>query len=290
VSDAALPPQPGSGTLPAADGVPLFVQHWPAEAPRAALLVVHGLGEHGGRYAALARDLAPRGISVSAMDLRGHGRSGGPRAYARRFEVLVDDMERVRREVVATRFAHLPVFLLGHSLGGLIALRWLEAHPGAGLAGAILSAPLLGVKKEAARWKAALSGVLSKLLPRLPIANEIDPAELSSDPAYVRSYREDPLVHARITPRLYTEMTAAIGDAVAERARLALPLLFLVPGADSIVREEETLRFASGLTGDVTVRRYPGFRHESLNERDRAQPVGDVVRWIEARIPPGASA
>ncbi|HEV7587082.1 MAG TPA: alpha/beta hydrolase [Longimicrobium sp.] len=284
MSDSLLPPPAESSTLRAADGTRLHVLRWPAERPRAALLLSHGLGEHAGRYAALARDLVPLGIEVQALDHRGHGRSGGPRAYTPRFSRFVDDFEAFRRHAAATLPASLPVFLLGHSLGGLIALRWLEAHPEAGLAGAILSAPLLGIRKEAARWKVALSGLLSKLLPWVPIPNEIDPAELSSDPAYVRSYREDPLVHAKITPRLYTEMVKAMGDAVAEKDRIALPLLFLVPGADSIVREEETLRFAEGLAGDVTVRRYPGFRHESLNELERARPVADVVGWMEARI------
>jgi lysophospholipase len=284
VSDGLVPPPALSSTLRAADGVRLHALRWPAASPRAALLLSHGLGEHAGRYAALARDLAPLGIDVQALDHRGHGRSGGARAYTPRFGRLVDDFEAFRRHAAGSIPAGLPVFLLGHSLGGLIALRWLQAHPEAGLAGAILSAPLLGIRKEAARWKVALSGVLSKLLPRVPIPNEIDPAELSSDPAYVRSYREDPLVHAKITPRLYTEMVRAMADAVAERDRLALPLLFLVPGADSIVREEETLRFAEGLAGNVTVRRYPGFRHESLNEAERARPLADLVEWMEARI------
>ena len=284
MSDGLLPPPAASSTLRADDGTRLHALRWPAERPRAALLLSHGLGEHAGRYAALARDLAPRGIEVHAVDHRGHGRSGGARAYVQRFSRYVGDFEAFRQHVAASLPAGMPVFLLGHSLGGLIALRWLEAHPGAGLAGAILSAPLLGIRKEAARWKVALSGVLSRLLPWVPIPNEIDPAELSSDAAYVRSYREDPLVHAKITPRLYTEMMAAMGDAVAERGRLALPLLFVVPGADSIVREEDTLRFAAELGGDVTVRRYPGFRHESLNELERARPIADIVRWIEARI------
>ena len=290
MSDGLLPPPAASSTLRAADGTRLHALRWPAERPRAALLLSHGLGEHAGRYAALARDLTPRGIEVHALDHRGHGRSGGARAYTPRFGRYVDDFEAFRRHAAGALPPGLPLFVLGHSLGGLIALRWLESAGGEGLAGAVLSAPLLGVRKEAPRWKLALSGTLSKVLPWLPLGNEIDPAELSSDPAYVRSYREDPLVHGRITPRLYTEMMAAIGDAFADAGRLPRPLLFLVPGADSIVREEETLRFAEGLAGDVTVERYPGFRHESLNERDRARPVADVVRWIEARIPPGASA
>lgn len=280
---SAAPPAVSSA-FRGGDGTRLHALRWPAEQPRAALLLSHGLGEHAGRYAALARDLVPRGIDVHALDHRGHGRSGGAKAYTPRFSRLTDDFEAFRRHAVDVLPAGVPLFVLGHSLGGLIALRWLETHGGEGVRGAILSAPLLGVKKEAARWKLALSGTLSRFLPRLPLANEIDPAELSADPTYIRSYRDDPLVHARITPRLYTEMTAAIDAAFAERSGLALPLLFLVPGADLIVREEETLRFAAGLAGDVTVRRYPGFRHESLNESERARPVADVAAWIEARI------
>jgi alpha-beta hydrolase superfamily lysophospholipase len=246
--------------------------------------VSHGLGEHAGRYAALARDLVPQGIEVHALDHRGHGRSGGLRAYADRFDRYVEDFETFRRLATESLPDDVPVFLLGHSMGGLIALRWLEAHRGGGLRGAILSAPLLGIAKQAARWKTALSGVLSRVLPWVPIPNEIDPAELSSDPAYTRSYREDPLVHAKITPRLYTEMVAAMEAAVAEKDRLPRPLLFLVPGADSIVREEDALRLAESLDGDVTIRRYPGFHHESLNELERARPVGDLLGWLEARI------
>ena len=281
--DSLLPPAAEPSELRAPDGTRLHALRWPAEGRRAVLLVSHGLGEHGGRYAPLARDLAPRGIEVHAVDHRGHGRSSGMRAYVSRFDRYVEDFEAFRRHVAATVPGDVPVFVLGHSLGGLIALRWLEAH-GAGVRGAILSAPLLGIAKQAARWKVALSGVLSALLPWVPIPNEIDPSELSSDPAYVRSYREDPLVHARITPRLYTEMVRAMGQAVAEKDRLPRPLLFLVPGADSIVREDDTLRLAESLDGDVTIHRYPGFRHESLNERERARPVGDLLAWLEARI------
>jgi len=285
VSDAApaglAPPQPSSHLLRAADGTRLHHHLWSAQRPRAALLVSHGLGEHGGRYAALARDLVGRGISVCAVDHRGHGKSGGGRAFVRRFEEYVEDLETVRRSVAETHFAGLPLLFLGHSLGGLIALRHLAAHPDA-FPGAILSAPLLGVAVKAPRWKVAASGTLSKVLPWLPISNEIDPSELSHDPAYVRSYREDPLNHDKITPRLFTEMMAHVGRAFDEADRLPRPLLFVVPTADTVVDETAVLRFAEALPGDVTIRRYEGFRHEAHNEVDRERVIGDIAAWIDA--------
>ncbi|HEU0054830.1 MAG TPA: alpha/beta hydrolase [Longimicrobium sp.] len=278
------PPAERAEWLFAPDGVRLHLRAWEAPAPRAALLVSHGLGEHSGRYAALARDLVPRGVSVYALDHRGHGRSGGARGHADRFECFTGDFECFRRAVLETLPPGLPVFLLGHSLGGLIAIRHLETHPDVGWRGAILSAPMLGAEVKVPKWKEKLSGVLSNLLPRLPFGNEIDPSGLSTDAANVKSYREDPLVHSRITPRLYTEMMEAVGRAWVARDLLPRPLLFLVPGADPIVRSADTLRFAADLAGDVTVREYPGFRHESLSETDRARAVGDVVAWMEERM------
>ena len=267
--------------LRAADGVRLHLRTWPAERPRATLLFSHGLGEHGGRYARLAADLVAHGLTVHALDHRGHGQSGGVRAYTPRFAQLVDDLELARRVVADPA---LPSFLYGHSLGGLIATRWLEAHPEVALAGAVLSAPLLGVAVKAPRWKVAASGFLSAVFPKLTLSNEIDPAELSTDPAYPADYRSDPLVHDKVTPRLYTELMAAIGAAFAEGGRISVPLLFLVPGADTIVREDEVRRFAAGLAGDVTVREYPGFRHEPHNELGRERLVTDVLAWIDGRL------
>ncbi|HET7231794.1 MAG TPA: alpha/beta hydrolase [Longimicrobium sp.] len=281
---AALPPPAGvSSQFLSGDGLSLHAIAWAAERPRAAVFLSHGLGEHAGRYAGLARDFVRRGISLYALDHRGHGRSGGPRAFVQRFDRFVADLEDFRRRVVRDA-PGLPLFLYGHSLGGLIALRWLQTHADVPLAGAVLSAPLLGVKVQAPRWKLALAAPLSKLLPALPMKNEIDPAELTHDEAHVRAYREDPLVSNRVTPRLFTEMTAAMARANEEGARVRVPLLFLVPGADSIVQEEATLRFAANLRGDVTVRRYPGFRHEPHNEVERDRPVGDVLEWMDRQI------
>jgi acylglycerol lipase len=285
VTESPFSPTELSSSFRAADGVRLHALAWPAGAPRARVLLSHGLGEHAGRYRALARDLVPAGFSLHALDHRGHGRSGGVRGYARRFSSLVDDFEAFRRRVVAEANSDLPMFVVGHSLGGLIVLRWLERVGGEGLAGAVLSAPLLAIAKQAARWKLALAGTLSRLAPWLPLGNEVDPAELTSDPAYLQAYRDDPLVHSRITPRLYTEMMAAMGDAVAEAQRITLPTLFIVPGADTIVREQATLDFAASLPCEVTVRRFPGFHHESLNELGRERPVGELLAWLEAHLP-----
>jgi len=145
VSGGLLPPADASATFRAADGVLLHSLSWPVERPRAVVLLSHGLGEHAGRYAALARDLAPRGVEVHALDHRGHGRSGGIRGHTPRWEALVEDFDAFAHRVMEIAPADVPLFLLGHSLGGLIAIRWLEAPPAVPLRGAILSAPLLGI-------------------------------------------------------------------------------------------------------------------------------------------------
>lgn len=274
-----------AGTFPGADGLLLHARAWAAPEPRAALLVAHGLGEHAGRYATLAADLAVRGVSVYAPDHRGHGRSPGARGHVGRFAELVDDFEAFRRHVAAALPPGFPVFLLGHSLGGLVALRHLEEHPDAGYAGAVLSAPLLGVALRPPAWKTSLAGLLSRLAPALRLGSGIDAADLSTDEAVVAAYRADPLVHPWITSRLYTEIQAAMRLAVERRDRIRAPLLFVVPGDDRIVLAGATEAFARGLARGAEVRRFPGFRHESLNERERAAVVAEIAEWMAERIP-----
>ncbi len=264
----------------AADGARIHVTAWHAPEPRAALLLSHGLGEHAGRYAAFAASLVARGVSVFAPDHRGHGRSAGQRGHVDRFSCYAEDFEAFRRGAGVPE--GLPLFVFGHSLGGLVVIRWMQAHRGVAVRGVILSAPLLGVALRAPRWKLALSGVLSRWLPRVPFSSGVDADKLSTDPAYVRSYRDDPLVHGRITPRLYTELLAATEAAFAECETLRdPPILVLIPGDDRVVSSEAVARFAARLPGDVTVRHYPGFRHEPLNELRREEPIADVLGWME---------
>jgi alpha-beta hydrolase superfamily lysophospholipase len=279
-----MPVREQSGELRAADGVRLYHGSWIADDARAVLLVSHGHGEHGGRYAELARHLAERGVTVHAIDHRGHGRSGGTRGHVDRFGDYVRDLEDWRRAVVATHPPHLSVFLLGHSLGGLIAIRHLQTHPEAGFRGAVLSAPLLGIAVQAPAWKVKLSGLFSRILPRLPFSNELDPSMLSTAPGYVEAYRADKLLHPTITPRLYTEMGEAMRASFAAPDSIRVPLLVLAPTGDRVVAPEAVARFASACPGDVEVRRYEGFQHEALNEAERHRVIEDVTTWLEARI------
>jgi len=252
--------------------------------PRAALLVVHGLGEHAGRYAQFAEAMTASGVSTYALDLRGHGISEGRRGHVNRFHILLQDLDRFVREVSGLVDARLPMFLLGHSMGGLIALRYLEEYD-APLHGAIIVAPWLGTSADVARWKTTLAGVLTRLLPAIPIRNGIDPDALSRDPDIVRAYRDDPLVHDRITPRLFTEVSVAMGDVQRRGERIHTPLLLLIPEADRIVDAQRALAFGRSLpAGDVTIRTYPGHYHELLNEPDRAATIREVRDWLSARL------
>lgn len=267
-------------TLSAADGTRLAYRSWPVAEPRATVLVSHGLGEHGGRYREVAEALAERGVAVHALDHRGHGRSAGARGHVDRFGDLVRDFETFRAAVAP---ASGPVFVLGHSLGALVAIRHLQEHPEVRWSGAVLSAPLLGIAVRAPRWKTALSGVLSRVLPRLSFHNEIRLDALSSDPGYESAYRADPLLHQRVTPRMYTEMGRAMQRARAAGS-LGVPLLVLAPGGDTVVAPAAVAAWAASQAPEATVVGYPGFRHEALNERERHRVLADVLAWTLARI------
>lgn len=267
-----------------ARGTRLFFQAWEPAQPRAVVLLLHGQGEHSGRYASLAADLVGQGISLYAMDHRGHGRSEGPRGHLRRFEEILQDVDRFRVTVTSTFAAPVPVFLMGHSFGGLVALRYLQTRGGADFHGAILSSPLLGLAVRAPAWKKLLGRGLTRVLPALSFATELDAEHLSRDPAVASAYREDPLVHGLVTPRFYTEMVAAMARARAEGEQLRLPLLFLVAGSDRIVRGDLAVELARSLPGEVELRVYDSLYHECLNAPERDRVVRDLLAWIDARL------
>lgn len=267
-------------TIQSADGTPLHLREWAAPGARALVRIVHGLGEHGGRYRGVAAALAAHGISSAAVDLRGHGASGGRRGHADRFGSLLADVEAM----VGATATDLPPFLLGHSLGGLIALRAVQEGRGGEPRGLILSAPALRLAHGGSPLHRAVAALLRPLLPRLPLSNGIDPADISRDPEAVRAYRNDPLVHDRITPSLYLEMLGAMRAAEADAARVRLPVLLLAPGADRITRVEAAIGVAGRFTGPVEVRRYDGYFHEPFNEIGRGRVLADLTGWTVGQL------
>lgn len=263
----------------AADGARLALRREPARgARRASAVFLHGFGDHGGRYAELARWLADRGVSVFALDMRGHGRSPGPRGHVARFAQYLSDIVALRRLVAAE--APGPQLLVGGSYGGLVTLRFLETAP-PDLAGAILAVPCVQLAMNVPRWKSTLALALADVLPGIPIPTGLDLATLSRDPGVVEDFRSDPLTHHVMTPRCYRETVAAQVQLLAERDRIAVPLLFLLAGDDRVVSTPAARAFAAGLPGDVTLRVYDGLFHDIFHEPARDRVFADLGPWLD---------
>jgi alpha-beta hydrolase superfamily lysophospholipase len=255
-----------------------------AVAPKAALVIVHGLGEHSGRYDEFASSMAGSGISSYALDLRGHGQSEGRRGHVPAFDVWLQEVDRFRSEAEGLAGGGVPLFLLGQSMGGLIALRYMEEYPGA-FRGAVICSPWLATAMAVPRWKTLLAPVMARFAPALPFPHGLDPDHLSRDPAVAVAYRNDPLAQPSITPRAFAEVAHAMGQVLQRSDRIRAPLLFLMGDADSIVDTDSALRFARSLAApDVTVRVRPGALHELLHETDRHLVFREIREWVMARV------
>ncbi|HEX7117344.1 MAG TPA: alpha/beta hydrolase [Longimicrobiales bacterium] len=271
------------GTFEGVRRLRLHYLSWEVPTPRAAVVSVHGFSDHGGRYESFGEILAGFGFSTFALDLRGHGRSDGRRGFVPRFEIYLQELDRFRREVQGLVAPDCPLILVGHSMGGLIALRYLEEFE-TPFRGAVLASPWLGTAMPVPRWKVLLANLLNRALPALPVRARLRAEHLCHDSAVVTAYREDPLVHDTMTPRLFTEASTAMGLVHRRADRLRVPLLFLIAGDDRIVDAPRALRFARALPGDVTVHIFDGCFHELFFEPDRAPVFDTLRRWLDERL------
>ena len=264
------------GTFTGVGGVELYWQRWWPATSRATVVIAHGGSEHSGRYAWTAERLAERGYSTWALDHRGHGRSEGPRAYFDRLDHVVADLD----QLVDRARGHEPLFLLGHSMGGAVALAYTERHEDK-LDGLILSAPVAAL--EAASPVTLLAGsVLSRVAPRLGVY-PIDPATVSRDPEVVRAYAADPLnYHGKLPARTVAELADAVKRFPTAVAQMRLPMLVMHGTADRLVPPAATdmIERQSG-SEDLTVIRYEGLYHEILNEPERDRVLGDIAGWLD---------
>ncbi|BAO29214.1 alpha/beta hydrolase [Sulfuritalea hydrogenivorans] len=277
-----MAPQSTLFELYAADGVKLSGQAWLPPAPRAVVAVVHGIAEHAGRYAFLADRANQCGLGVVSADLRGHGRSPGERSYVERFDDYLLDVDALMakaRELAAGR----PLFLMGHSMGGAIALRWL-AQRKQPVAGLILSSAALKIGGDVPRLLVALAPLLSRWLPHLR-GTRLDPATISRDPAAVAAYVNDPLVSLLAPPaRTGAELLQAMEANRAAAAGLALPVYLFHGDADRLTDPDGSRDIHERWGGsDKTLRLWPGSRHETFNDLDREGVVAELLGWILAR-------
>lgn len=283
-----------------ADGETLALLDWPLgrDAPcRGTVLIVHGLGEHAGRYARLAQWLNGQGYAVRGYDLYGHGHSSGARGHLARETQHLEHLAEVAaatRTAAATRAATggvAPLIVLGHSLGGLIA----SSAVARGLLkpdGLVLSSPALAV--DMAAWQRAAVGWLPRIAPDLTLGNGLKPKYLSHDPAVVAAYEADPLVHDRICARLGAFVATEGEQVVAAAARWPVRTLLLYAGDDRLVAPRGSDAFAAaaaagGSAGDpaghaaVTAQRFAALYHEIFNERDSAPVFKALADWLDAK-------
>lgn len=263
--------------------VELFVQTWsPTGAIRGVVAIVHGIGEHSGRYDYLVQRLVERGFAVSALDNRGHGRSAGTHGH-------VDSWDDYREDVhsfihyVSARFLRLPLFLYGHSLGALIVTDYVLFHAD-GLNGLIVSGHPLRPAAVAKPMLIFLARLLSRYRPLTSFDLGLDDNMISRDPDVVKAYREDPLVHRRVTARWGTESLAAVDRVRARAAEIRMPLLILHGGADKINSADGSRElFEKASSSDKELIIYPGGFHEPHNDLDRERVASDVIEWIMER-------
>ena len=260
------------------DGIRLLTRHWSADAPRAAVLIVHGLGEHSGRYEHVGDQLAAAGLETFSWDLRGNGASGGERAWLDGWSRFFDDVED-RLAAVRAAVPGRPVILYGHSMGGLIALGYaVSDRPRPDLL--VLSAP--GLEDDLAAWLHAVAPILARIAPRLRLADGITSAMRSRDPAVQAAVDNDPLMLGKSTTKFGALAFAEQPRVRAVASTLSVPTLVIHGLDDRVVpaRASEPLAAIPGVTRRV----YPGIRHELHNEPEGPQILGDVIAWIDARL------
>ncbi len=277
------------GHFTAPDGTRLWFERDVPDGARAHIVLVHGFGDHLGRYRAFRDAMLAERLAVHAYDTRGHGRSDGPRGFVRSFREYTDELAAFVASVHA-QAGGAPLFLVTHSHGGLIALSWLTTGSpglasGLGLRGLVLSAPYLATAFTPPAWKTAPAVLLSRVAPSLPLPLGLQTEDLSRDPAWQRATDEDPLYGRKGTPRWYTEHTRVQREVQAAGAGLRIPVLLMLPGDDHVVSSAVSRRWFETLTTpDRRLREWPSMRHEIFNELEKDQVYAETSRWISEHL------
>jgi alpha-beta hydrolase superfamily lysophospholipase len=277
------------------DGLALVAEHHLRPGCRALVVIVHGYAEHCGRYGGLVDALGEAGYECHLLDLRGHGRSGGVRGFVRDFGDYLDDLDLLLErigEVHSPAPTAPPRILFGHSLGGLIALRYVLRRPEA-FAAVAAGSPFLHPAAEVPALKLGLASVISHLAPTYLMGGEIDSRWLSHDPAVAAAYDRDPLVFKTLSPHWFFAARAAQEEVLERAGEIRLPALFLLGGDDHVADAARSrLVFDRLGSADKQLEIYPGLFHELFNEVERVRVIHDLLTWLarpgRAAAPPPA--
>ena len=268
------------------DGHKLYLQGWEPEGEKkAALFLIHGLGEHSGRYTYLAEQCLDRGIAVYSFDGRGHGKSAepSPTGYIERLELYLEDIDTLFKKM-QSYVGELPCFLMGHSMGGGLATHYaLFQQPQ--VQGIILTGPSLLPGDDFSPFLLKLAKVLSRITPKLA-ASKVNTSAISRNLQVVKRYEEDPLIlHKGIPARTGAELIQMIEAIQAHQEKFNLPVLIMHGTQDTLTNiEGSKLLYEKASSIDKTLRLFEGLYHEILNEPERDQVIGEILTWIADRI------
>ena len=278
---AALPETTGEFVSP--DGIKIFYRQYQAESERARMVLSHGVGEHSGRYGNVIERVLPKGFSVWAPDHRGHGQSGGKRGHVLNFVQYLTDLRLTVELAKKDMPGEMPCFLLGHSMGGLIALDFAQHYPEL-IDGVVASSPCLGMVIEIPAVKKVLGSFMSYVWPGMTMGSGLDATKISRDENVVSAYKNDPLVHDRVSARFFTELLAAIESVNQQASALNVPVLMQVAGEDYLVNADSSKHFFEKLTlQDKTLHVYDDMYHEIYNapQDQKGRVLDDLETWLD---------
>ena len=269
------------------DGTDLFAQVWEPSvvSPRAVICLVHGLGEHSGRYAHVAEAFEKEGYILFGFDHRGHGRSGGARGHVSSVEDFLRDIDLLL-EQARTQYPGLPIVMYGHSLGGILVLHYgLKRKPA--LKGVIATSPGLHTSLEEQPVKIFMAKLLGSLVPNTALPSGLDAEGISRDAVVVQKYKQDPLVHDKITLGFGKVMLGVTKWTLEHAGEFSLPLLLLHGKSDKIAYPSSSTEFAAALKENCTLALWDGAYHELHNEPEKAEVFKTMTMWVDARLREG---
>jgi len=269
------------------DGIAFYVQGWEPDhgKPRASIALIHGLGEHTSRYTHVGKVMTEAGYALAGFDLRGHGKSGGPRGHTSSLDAYMQDIRQFL-ELLRQRYPDIPHFLYGHSLGGLLTLTYAIQH-GAGLKGVMVTSSALRSPLQKQKAKVAMAKILGSLLPAVTLPSGLDPMAISHDPDVVQKYIRDPLVHSSTSLGFGKAALKAVDLCFTRAKEFPAPLLMMHGTGDRIAYSsgsEEFAKLVGSAGGDVTLKLWDELYHEVHNEPEKAEVFRFMIEWLDRHL------